>query len=240
MLEKLSIKPFAVVGHRGAKGECAENTLPCIKHAVNLGVDIVEVDVRETKDGELIILHDEDFKRVAGVEIKPKEFTLKEIKEKIRVEGKYEVPTLKEVLDFIKGTDSGLFIEIKEPPTTEKIVSLVEEFHLVNRISLISFYPEALEKVKSLNSNLITGLIYIKPQNAIIRAKQVKAEIILPYYKVATPKAVTFAHRLKLKVVSWVINDESSFERSYNAKVDAMATDVPSWLLKKRQEILEG
>ena len=237
MLEKLSVKPFAVVGHRGAKGECAENTLPCIEHAVKIGVDIVEVDVRETKDGELIILHDEDFKRVAGVDLKPKDLTLKEIKERIRIYGKHEVPTLSEVLDFIKGTDVGIFIEIKEPPTTTKIVSLVEEYSLENRVSLISFYSEALEGVKALNPKLITGLIYIKPQNAIIKAKEIKAKLILPYYKVATPKAVAFAHRLKLKVVSWVINDESSFERSYNANVDAMATDVPNWLLKKRQEI---
>ena len=239
MLEKLSLKPFAVVGHRGAKGECAENTLPCIEYAVKIGVDIVEVDVRETKDEELIILHDEDFKRVAGVDLKPKNLTLREIKERIRVYGKHKVPTLSEVLDFIKGTDVGLFVEIKEPSTTPKVVSYVEEYKLENKVSLISFYTEALEEVKALNPKLITGLIYIKPQNAIIKAKKIKAELILPYYKVATPKAVAFAHRLKLKVVSWVINDEMSFEKSYNAKVNAMATDIPSWLLKKRKKLLK-
>ena len=239
ILEILSRKPFAVVGHRGAKGECAENTLPCLEYAINLGTDIVEVDIRETKDGHLIILHDPTFERVAGVNLKPKELTLKEIRERIKVFGKYDVPTLEEVLELV-GTKSGLFLEIKEPPTVEKVLKVLEEFEILETVAVISFYAEALKEVKELKPNIATGYIYSKPQDAIITAKRVKANFILPRYPLATPKAVAFAHRLKLKVVPWVVNDERSLERVLSAKVDAIATDYPSWLLKEREKLKES
>jgi glycerophosphoryl diester phosphodiesterase len=231
-----SVKPFTVIGHRGAKGECAENTLPCLEHAIKAGADIVEVDVRETKDGHLIILHDETFERVAGVNKSPKELNLKEIKEQIKVFGEYEVPTLEEVLSLVKNR-AGLFVEIKEPPTVEKVVKLLEEFNAVDTTAVISFYENALKRVKEINPELATGFIYIKPQNAIITAKKAKADFILPYYPLATPKAVAFAHRLKLKVVPWVVNDDKTLERVLKAKPDGIATDYPSWLVKKREKL---
>jgi glycerophosphoryl diester phosphodiesterase len=232
----LSIKPFAVIGHRGAKGECAENTLPCLEYAIKVGADIVEVDVRKTQDGKLIILHDETFERVAGINKAPKELTLIEIKERIKVFGDYEVPTLEKVLSLVKNR-AGLFVEIKEPPTVGKVVKLIEDFDVVDTVAVISFYSEAIKRVKEINHALTTGFIYMKPQDAIITAKKIKADFILPYFPLATPKAVAFAHRLKLKVVPWVINDDKTLERVLKAKPDGIATDYPSWLIKKREEL---
>ena len=238
ILEILSVKPFAVIGHRGAKGECAENTLPCLEHAIRVGADIVEVDVRETKDGKLIILHDSDFERVAGVNLSPKELTYREIKDRIKVFGEYPVPTLEEVLELVKDR-VGLFVEIKEPPTVEKVVKTFEDFNLTDTVAVISFYEEALKGVRELNPKLVTGYIYVKPQDAIITAKKVGAKIILPKYPLATPKAVAFAHRLKLKVVPWVVNDDKVLEKVLKATPDGIATDYPSWLVKKREELLK-
>ncbi len=238
ILEILSVKPFAVIGHRGAKGECAENTLPCLEHAIRVGVDIVEVDVRETKDGKLIILHDSDFERVAGVNLSPKELTYEEIKDRIKVFGEYHVPTLEEVLGLVKDR-VGLFVEIKEPPTVEKVVKTFEDFNLTDTVAVISFYEEALKGVRELNPKLVTGYIYVKPQNAIITAKKVGAKIVLPKYPLATPKAVAFAHRLKLKVVPWVVNDDKVLEKVLKATPDGIATDYPSWLVKKREKLLK-
>ncbi len=238
ILEILSLKPFAVVGHRGAKGECAENTLSCLNYALEVGADVVEVDVRETKDGKLIILHDEIFERVAGVNLSPKGLTYDEIRERIRVFGEYSVPTLEEVLDLVKDR-AGLFVEIKEPPTVEKVVRTLESFGLTHTVAVISFYEEALKGVRELNPNLVTGYIYVKPQNAIITAKRVGAKIILPRYPLATSKAVAFAHRLKLKVVPWVVNDDKTLERVLKADSDGIATDYPSWLVKRREELLK-
>jgi len=237
ILDLLSIKPFAVVGHRGSKEECAENTLSCIEYAIKQGADIVEFDVRETKDGELILLHDETFERVANLNKKPSELTLKEIKETVKVFGKFEVPTLEEVLELLKGYPVGAFVEIKELQTVDKVVLTVKRFGNLDLTMFISFYSEVLKKVKEIDKNLFTGLIYSKPNGGILEAKKIKAEAVLPRWPLATPKAVAFAHRLKLKVISWVVNDEKALNRGLEAKVDAMATDRVSWLVKEREKL---
>ncbi len=237
--ELLSIKPFSVVGHRGSKDECPENTLPCLDYALKAGADIVEIDVRRTADGELIVLHDETFERLAGVPFKPSDLTLEEIKRNIRVFGREEVPTLKEVLNLVKNHRKGLFVEIKEPKTVRKVVSVVLEENYGEFTMFISFYGEALSEVKSVDRSLYCGLIYSKPSSAIVEAKRLGLEAVLPRWPLATPKAVSFAHRLKLKVISWVINDEKALKRSLEAKVDAVATDRVSWLVQKRKELQE-
>ncbi len=237
IIRRLTVKPFAVVGHRGAGGELPENTLKAFERGISAGADVIECDVRETADGELVVVHDPDFKRVAGVDRKVKELTLKEIKEKIRIAGTEPVPTLREVIETVNGR-CGLFVEIKEPETVEKVVKeVVSLSEFPNWIALISFYPEALKRVKEIERELTTGLIYSRPPGGIVTAKEIGAEIVLPRWPLATEKAVRFAHRLKEVVVAWLIDDERSFERTLRNGVDAMATDFPSWLVKKRKEV---
>ncbi len=237
IIRRLTVKPFAVVGHRGAGGELPENTLEAFERGISAGADVVECDVRETADGELVIVHDPDFKRVAGINAKVKELTLKEIKERIRIAGTEPVPTLREVLETVNGR-CGLFVEIKEPETTEKVVETVNSvLEETDWIGLISFYPEALKRVKEIDRKLTTGLIYSRPPGGIVTAKEIGAEIVLPRWPLATEKAVKFAHRLKEMVVAWLIDDERSFERALRNGVDAMATNFPSWLVEKRREV---
>ncbi len=238
IIRRLTVKPFAVVGHRGAGGELPENTIKAFKHAIEVGADVVECDVRETADGELVIVHYPDFKRVAGVDKRVKELTLKEkeIKEKIRISGVEPVPTLKEVLNTVNGK-CGLFIEIKEPETAERVIKIVKsEVEKPNWGAFISFYPKALKKIKEIDKELTTGLIYSRPPGGIVTAKEIGAEVVLPRWPLATEKAVRFAHRLREVVVAWLIDDERGFERALRNGVDAMATDFPSWLVKKRRE----
>jgi len=233
--EKFLIKPFAIIGHRGAKGRKPENTLAAFKYGIDAGADIVECDVRKTKDGKLIILHDDNFKRLAGVELSPREVDYDYIKENIKIDGE-PVPLLKEVLD-ITANKVGLAIEIKEPDTVDDVVRLVEEMEAVERVAIISFYEEALIKAKKLNNKLLTGIIYLRPPGKIIEAKKIKAEVVLPMYRLATQKAVAFAHKLKLKVAVWTVNDEETAREMLARKVDAMASDYPDILVRFRNSL---
>jgi len=226
----LSRKPFSIVGHRGAKGLAPENTLKAIGTALKLGVDAVEVDVRTTSDGKLILLHDEDFWRVAGVKAKPKEMTYDEIRYKIRINGEH-VPTLKEAIELINGR-AGLLVEIKEPETVDRIVDVLREYGFPKWIALISFYEEALAKV--LKEKVALGLIYSKPPGKIVEAKRIGAKIVLPHFRLATKKAVNFAHKLGLKVVAWTVNDISTLAKTLENGVDAVATDYPNLALDFR------
>jgi len=230
IIEALSRKPFSIVGHRGAKGLAPENTLKAISIALELGVDAVEVDVRATSDGKLILLHDEDFWRVAGVKAKPREMTYDEIRSKIRIGGEH-VPTLEEAIELINGR-VGLLIEIKELETIDRIVDVLREYRFPEWIALISFYEEALANVPK--EKIVLGLIYSKPPGKIVEAKRIGAKIVLPHFRLASRKAVNFAHRLGLKVVAWTVNDTSTLARTLENGVDAVATDYPNFALDFR------
>ncbi len=231
-------KPFSIVGHRGAAGELPENTLKAFEYAIELGVDVVECDVRRTKDGNLIILHDKDFSRVAGVEKSPSEMTLNEIKKEIRIGGE-EVPTLQEVISLVQGK-CGLFIEIKEPETTDKVVETIEKTAgKTDWIAIISFYEEAIKRVGEI-SNISKGLIYSRPPGKIVEARELNCQIVLPRWQLATEKAVKFAHKLKLTVVAWTINDSQTLEKVVRRGVDAVATDYPSRLIKERKTLTDS
>jgi len=234
IIEALSRKPFSIVGHRGAKGLAPENTLKAIGIALKLGVDAVEVDVRATSDGKLILLHDEDFWRVARVKAKPREMAYDEIRYKIRIGGEH-VPTLEEAIELINGR-VGLLVEIKEPETVDKIVDVLREYGFPKWIALISFYEEALANVPK--EKVALGLIYSKPPGKIVEAKRIDARIVLPHFRLASRKAVNFAHRLGLKVVAWTVNDTSTLARTLENGVDAVATDYPNIALDFRRNIV--
>lgn len=236
IIERLSVKPFSIVGHRGAAKEKPENTLSAFDYAIKLGVEVVECDVRKTKDGKLIISHDENLKRTTGVDVKISELSFEEIR-KLKVQTE-PIPTLEEVIDLVQDK-CGLFIEIKEPATTEKVIETVKKIAKnTDWLAIISFYEDALKTVKEIAPEITTGLIYFKPPGKIFEAKGLKCELVLPNWKLSTEKAVRFAHKLKLKVISWTVDDEKSLSKCLKAKTDSIATDIPSWLIKEREKLI--
>lgn len=237
IIEKLSVKPFSVIGHRGAAGRAPENTLKSIEYAVNVGVDVVEIDVRATRDGVIIVLHDPDFKRVSGLDIAARSVDYKWIKENIRVRGE-PIPVLGDVLELVKSSGVGLFIEVKEPDTTSSVLELVEKYNVVNQVAIISFHDEALATVRRLNPEVVTGLIYAQPPGRVLDAVKLGARVILPHYKLATERSISFAHRYELKVVAWTINTRNEALKLVRIGVDGLASDLPDELVKLRNELV--
>ncbi len=233
--EALNKKPFGIVGHRGAKGVKPENTISAVKYAIETGVDIIEVDVRKTKDNVLILLHDPDFKRVSGKDIKPEDVEFSYIKEHITVYGE-PVATLEEAILTVEGK-TGLFIEVKETETTADILEIIVKHNVVDWCAVISFFDEAIITSKELLPSVKAGLIYMKPPGRIFDAKKMNADFVLPYYRIATEKANSLAHRLGLKVVVWTVNDEKTAEEMLKRKADVIATDYPQRLVSFREKI---
>jgi len=234
ILDLLKRKPFALVGHRGAAGLEPENTIRSIKKAIEIGVDIVEVDVRSTKDGKLVLLHDEDFNRLANLNIKLRDLSLSETRN-IRIKGE-RIATLEEAITTIDGV-TGLFVEIKEPDVTESVIDVVKEYGAEPWTAIVSFYDEALIKVARFSRRIITGLIYFKPPGRIFEAKRLGARIVLPRYNIATVKANAMAHKLGLYVVTWTINTIELAKKLLKNGVDAIASDYPNRLAELRDSM---
>ncbi|MCS6999111.1 MAG: glycerophosphodiester phosphodiesterase [Aquificaceae bacterium] len=217
VLEKLSRK--ALVGHRGIPAKELENTLQSIQRAIEVGADIVEVDIQRTRDGVLVLSHDENLKRTFCVDINIRERSWEELK-KLSKDG-YSPARLEEALELVGGR-VGMFLEIKHPEDGGAVLELVESIGARDWVALISFYPEV---IGALRGRVITGLVYAKPPGSIPEAKKLGCSLVLPKYTLATQKAVDFAHRLKLFVVAWTVNEPEKARELFERGVDGVATD---------------
>ncbi len=217
VLEKLSKK--ALIGHRGEPAKELENTLESIERAIEDGADIVEVDIQRTADGVLVLSHDEDLKRSFNVDINIRQARWEDIKTVST--GRYRITTLREALELTAGR-VGMFLEVKKPEDALAVAQLVEELKAQNWAAVISFYPEALEALKG---RLLTGLVYARPPGMIPEAKKLGCGFVLPKYTLATQKAVDFAHRLRLFVVAWTVNEPERARELFQRGVDGVATD---------------
>ncbi|RLG78945.1 MAG: glycerophosphodiester phosphodiesterase [Thermoprotei archaeon] len=235
VIECLSKKPFSVIGHRGAAGRAPENTLKAVEYGIKVGADVVEVDVRSTRDGVLVVFHDQDLLRLTGINKRLRELEYPWIEENVRVKGEH-IPKLDEVLEAVKDRVC-LFVEVKEPDTTRKVVKTLLQHRILGSTALISFYDEALVEARSIAKNIVTGLIYSKPPGRVLDAKKLGAKIALPHYRIASAKANSLVHRLGLKVVVWTVNSEKDALETYRKGADGIASDYPDLMVSLRNSI---
>jgi glycerophosphoryl diester phosphodiesterase len=215
------------VGHRGARAYEPENTLRSYKKAIELGVDAVELDVRKTKDGKLVVIHDADVSKTTNGRGLINELTLKEIKGLETDKGE-RIPTLEEALDFIDKKVK-ILIELKEVGYEKKVLELLKKKGLQNVI-IVSFLEDALKKVRELNKKVETGLIYVKHKNPIKAALELKANYLLPLYAFTHTANVQKAHENGLKVIVWTVNDAEKAKELVKKGVDGIASDRPDIL----------
>jgi glycerophosphoryl diester phosphodiesterase len=218
------------IGHRGARAHEPENTLRSFKKALEIGVNAVELDVRKTKDNQVVVIHDSDVKKTTNGKGLVNELTLKEIKEFSTVKGE-KIPTLKEVLDFL-GKKAKILIELKETGVEEKVLSLVRENGLQKNVIIVSFIEDALRKIRELDKEVETGLIYVKHKNPIKAALELKANYLISSYKFTHTSNVQKAHENGLKVIVWTINEPEEIAEYVKKGVDGIASDKPDILTR--------
>jgi len=219
------------IGHRGARAYEPENTLRSFKKALELGVDAVELDVRRTKDGEIVVIHDAEVDRTTNGKGLVGDLTLKEIKELVTEKGE-KIPTLEEALDFLDKKVK-ILIELKEIGLEEKVLSLIHEKGLEKNVIIVSFLEGTLRKVRELNDEVETGLIYVRHGNPIKAALGLRAKYLLPLYRFTHTANVQKAHENGLKVIVWTINKPEEVLEYVEKGVDGIASDRPDILKVK-------
>ncbi len=211
-----------IIGHRGCNLE-PENTLRALTKGMECA-DFVEVDVRMSKDGVPIIIHDRTLERTTNGKGLVKELTLEQLKELDAGKGE-KIPTLREVLDLVK--DRGLLVEIKEAGSEGKICDTIKESGITN-IMLVSFSPVSLRNARELLSGIKTGIIYSRAvENPVRLALGIKANVLLPKYELASRELTERAHRHNLMVFPWTLNTEQEIKRAVDIGVDGFASDDP-------------
>ncbi|MEM2930505.1 MAG: glycerophosphodiester phosphodiesterase family protein [Thermoproteota archaeon] len=216
------------IGHRGAKFYEPENTLRSFRKALELGVDAVELDVRRTRDGELVVIHDAEVDRTTNGKGLVSELTLKEIKRLVTEKGE-KIPTLEEALDFLDRRVR-ILVELKEAGVEEAVLKLIREKGVGRNVIIISFLENVLKKVRELDVDVETGLIYVRHGNPVKAALELKANYLLPLYRFTNAAEIRRAHENGLKVIVWTINDEREASKYAEKGVDGITSDKPDIL----------
>jgi glycerophosphoryl diester phosphodiesterase len=218
------------IGHRGARAYAPENTLLSFKKAIEIGVDAIELDVRKTKDNQIVVIHDADVKRTTDGEGLVSELTLKEIKSFSAGEGE-KIPTLQEALVFLDKKVK-VFVELKETGIEEAVLFVVHELGLEKNIVIVSFLEESLRRVRDLDKDIETGLIYAKHKNPIKAALELKSNFLFALYRFTHTTNVAKAHESGLKIIVWTINKPEEVEEYVKKGVDGVASDKPDILMR--------
>jgi glycerophosphoryl diester phosphodiesterase len=211
------------VGHRGARAYEIENTLESFRKAIELGANAVELDVRTSNDAHLIIIHDDNLKRVFAKDVRVNEATLEELKE---LTGN-RIATLEEALRFIDRKVEKILVELKEVGYERKVLDVIRKEKLEDRVIIVSFHEEALAHMRNLDKKIETGLIYSKFKKPIDAALKLNAQYLVPLYRFVHRRNVAKAHKKNLKVIVWTINTTMEAQNYIAKDVDGIASDKP-------------
>ncbi len=215
------------IGHRGAAGLEPENTLRSFHRAAGEGADALELDLRVTCDGHLIVLHDPIVNRTTNGTSPAHVLTLAEVQELDAGMGE-RVPTFMEVL---KTTTLPIHAELKVVEAVEPLASLILQEEIAERLTLISFDAEALHQVKHDLPDLPVGLIFSgTPLRAAECARSVGADLVSLEAAHLSVEAVERCRRAGLKVTVWTVNEPKQMRQVMDLGVDGIVTDRPDLL----------
>jgi len=214
---------FLKVGHRGARAYKTENTLDSFRKAIELGANAVELDVRQSKDAQLVIIHDDNLKKVFGKDLPIGKATLAELK---HMTGN-RIPSFYEALLLIDRKVDKILVELKEAGYEKKILAVIRELKLEDRVIIVSFHEEVLAHLRHLDNEIEMGFIYTKFSNPIDAALKLNAQYLVPLYTFVHTKDIEKAHRNNLQVIVWTINTKEQAREYIKKGVDGIASDKP-------------
>ena len=220
------------IGHRGAKGYEPENTFVSFQKALDMQVDGIELDVHLSSDSEIIVIHDETIDRTTNGKGFVNTLSLLELSA-IRIDGKYEIPTLKEVFDLVN-QDCFINIELKSYEATDKVVSLIEKYVAkkgwkYDRFLVSSFDWNALQQVAFLNNKIPIGVLTETDLDlALAFAKFIQAKSIHPHFHLLTKENTAQMQEKGLQVFPWTINEVEDIQKIKTFNVNGIITDFPN------------
>ena len=218
-----------ILGHRGYSALYPENTMMAFIKAYEKGFDGVETDVHLSKDGELVLIHDEKINRTSTGKGYVKDYTLKELREfnfNYKHKGDFPIPTLRELLEFIQDKDFVVNIELKTDVfhyvgIEEKVYEIVKELGVEDKIYYSSFYLPSVLKMREIDENIYAGYLmefsYEKKYRELTE-NHVKA--FHPRHNFLNQKRMDNLKSQGIKVATWTVPNKKEYERLKELGVD--------------------
>jgi glycerophosphoryl diester phosphodiesterase len=218
-----------VIAHRGDSSRALENSFQAVSLALSLSVDMIEVDLRRSRDNELYLMHDRDTGRTADRNIDIEQSRSEEISQ-VRLKNGERVPTLREILQLVSGK-TGLNIEIKSDGAGGLCAGHILQAGYGGPILLSSFKAREVVEARRVNPGLLTSQIFDAFSPEEVKAYQVKGYRVISLRKNTVQEALVAAcHAQEIKVFVWTLDRESEMNKFIAWGVDGIYTNRPTVL----------
>ena len=197
---------FEIVGHRGAPKMAPENTLISFKLAMDIGVDWIEFDLHRSKDGILVVIHDETVDRTTNGRGKVSEMTFEQL-QKLDAGNGQSIPSLKQVIDLAR-ENVKMDMEIKEEGIEKDVVEAIEKNGIAGQCMVSSFIYDSIKKVKELNPDIMTAAILDRMPGDVVKCLDtlfdgVNTRTLMISKKIANEPFIGEARRYGFRIGIW-------------------------------------
>jgi glycerophosphoryl diester phosphodiesterase len=241
--------PPLIIAHRGNSSERPENTKAAFVSALEVGAEIIELDVQLTGDGHIVVIHDDSLDRTTSGQGRVAERTLGEIRalsagypERFgdRFAGE-RVPTLGETLELLRGR-ARVMIEIKKESVTEddtggveaRVIEEVRRKRMAAEVALISFERRALLRARELAPEITRGHLFYRaePTEVMAGAREVASDVVLPEKGMLSEQLRELTREAGMRVASWVVDDPEELSALDWFGLFGVGTNRPGALLE--------
>jgi glycerophosphoryl diester phosphodiesterase len=251
-----------IIGHRGASAVAPENTMAAFQEAIAAGADGIEFDVRLTRDGVPVVIHDSTLRRTGNLPGRVADLTWSEVKD-VEVGSWFihkqklqrssfapeTVPSLEQLLTLFESNNRLLYLEMKcdsisaQKPLAEACIRLINQRGLKQRVIIECFELPALKIVREIDPAIRTAALFepklsqpsvLSTQSIINRALEVGASELALHHRLARKSLVQKAKLAGLRVVVWTVDDPVWIFRAKSIGVDALITNDPAAMLAHR------
>ncbi|MDO5788857.1 MAG: glycerophosphodiester phosphodiesterase [Fusobacterium sp.] len=237
-----------IFAHRGYSGKYPENTMIAFKKALECGVDGIELDVQLTKDGEVVIIHDETIDRTTTGKGFVVDYTYEELEKfdasfKFKDLGFNKIPTLREYFQLVKDYDIVTNVELKTGINEylgieEKVWELIKEYNLEEKVIISSFNHFSVMRMKKIAPQLKYGFL---SEDWIIDAGKYThshgVQCYHPRFNNLVPDVIKELKKYNLEINTWTVNLEEDMKYLYSNNIDVIITNYPELAqeIKNRQ-----
>lgn len=235
-----------IIAHRGASFDCPENTMAAFRQAIGAGADGIEFDVRLSRDGVPVVIHDNSLRRTGGVSARVADLDWAELS-KADVGSWFglfageTIPSLHELFTLFESNDLVLCLEMKcdsaaeEAPLAAACAKMIDEFGFKERVIVECFRLSAIKTIKEIDSQITTAALFDKPlPNIIAQATDVGASYLALHHRLARSWLVEKAKLANLKVAVWTVDDPTWLDHAREIGIEALITNRPQLFTDKK------
>lgn len=236
-----------IFAHRGYSGKYPENTMIAFKKALECGVDGIELDVQLTKDGEVVIIHDETIDRTTTGKGFVVDYTYEELEKfdasfKFKDLGFNKIPTLREYFQLVKDYDIVTNVELKTGINEylgieEKVWELIKEYNLEEKVIISSFNHFSVMRMKKIAPQLKYGFL---SEDWIIDAGKYThshgVQCYHPRFNNLVPDVIKELKKYNLEINTWTVNLEEDMRYLYSNNIDVIITNYPELAQEIKKE----